>query len=118
MALSLPRDVDSSAGKLDREGRRERAELLVGAGSVTPHDHREARRPVEDGQRVMPGVRPVRDALPRAGEEGHDPRRIGTTVGGRASETDRLGHAVGRLVWSPSSKYARPNSSGAASTSP
>src|SRR5438093_10426525 len=37
---------------------------------------------------------------------------------GRTSETERLGHAVARLVRRPSSKYARPNSGGAASTSP
>src|SRR2546422_6551041 len=37
---------------------------------------------------------------------------------GRTSETERLGHAVARLVRRPSSKYARPNSGGAVSTSP
>src|SRR5439155_86841 len=75
---SLSRDVDPSVGKLVREGRSARAEFLVVAVSVTPHDHREARRTVQDGHRVMLGDHVIRDALARAGEERHGPRWIGT----------------------------------------
>src|SRR5919204_257726 len=42
----------------------------------------------------------------------------GRCASGRTSETERLGQAVARVVRRPSSKYARPNSDGAASTSP
>src|SRR6266850_5433747 len=83
--------ISLSPWKLDRERRGERAELFVRAGPVAPHDHRDARRPIEDGQRVVPRARVVGDALARPREERHGARGIGSAVGprGRDDHEDR-----------------------------
>src|SRR2546430_11656949 len=62
---------------VDQDRRGERAKFFVRARAVAPHDHREARRAIQDRQRVVPRARVIGDAVAGPGEKRHGARRIG-----------------------------------------